>query len=241
MATSAPCEKELFEYTRGRFLLDEASQMARRRVHFNMSELASVAAKSVGAKQCVDIEKCPDGLFNKAYILTMDSGKQVIGKVPNPNAGIPYYTIASEVATMDFARNVLGTPTPHVYAWDGCRSGVGSNSVGAEFIIMERVPGVSLASLWWKLELGEKLKILLQVASFQKRWVEVQFTKFGSLYFAESTSFRGGESQMGVVGNPRFVIGPAVGREWSDEGRQNVQCDRGPWDSIVSYRKAIAL
>lgn len=32
----------------------------------------------------------------------MDDGRQVITKVPNPNAGLPFYTTASEVATMDF-------------------------------------------------------------------------------------------------------------------------------------------
>jgi len=32
----------------------------------------------------------------------MDDGKRVIAKVPNPNAGQPHYTTASEVATMDF-------------------------------------------------------------------------------------------------------------------------------------------
>lgn len=76
--------------------------MAIRRVQFDMNELAQVAAKSIGASLCVDIEKCPDGLYNKAYIFTMDNGHQVIGKVPNPNAGVSYYTTASEVATMDF-------------------------------------------------------------------------------------------------------------------------------------------
>jgi hypothetical protein len=67
-----------------------------------MNELAQVAAKSIGASHCVGIEKCPDGLYNKAYIFTMDNGHQVIGKVPNPNAGVPHHTTASEVATMDF-------------------------------------------------------------------------------------------------------------------------------------------
>ncbi|OAT11687.1 hypothetical protein BDBG_17550 [Blastomyces gilchristii SLH14081] len=98
---------QLFEYTRGRFLLDEDKQLARRRVQFSLDGLASVAATSVGANRCVDIEKCPDGLYNKAYLLTMDNGKEVFAKIPNPNAGIPYYTTASEVATMDFARNIL--------------------------------------------------------------------------------------------------------------------------------------
>ena len=32
----------------------------------------------------------------------MDDGQEVIAKVPNPNSGTPYFTTASEVATMDF-------------------------------------------------------------------------------------------------------------------------------------------
>lgn len=70
-----------------------------------MNELAQEAAKSVGAKDCMRVQKCADGMFNKAYIFTLDNDKQVIGKVPNPNAGIPHYTTASEVATLDFVRH----------------------------------------------------------------------------------------------------------------------------------------
>jgi hypothetical protein len=67
-----------------------------------MKELARVAASSIGADRCVHIQKCPDGLYNKAYIFRMDDGREVIGKVPNPNAGLPHYSTASEVATMDY-------------------------------------------------------------------------------------------------------------------------------------------
>lgn len=56
----------------------------------------------MGAKICVGIEKFPDGMYNKAMLLTMDNGTQVVAKVPNPNAGKPHFTTASEVATMDF-------------------------------------------------------------------------------------------------------------------------------------------
>lgn len=34
----------------------------------------------------------------------MNDGNEVIAKVPNPNAGRPHFTTASEVATMDFVR-----------------------------------------------------------------------------------------------------------------------------------------
>ena len=88
-------------------MYDEAEQMAQRHVRFDMNELARVAADTVGATECVDIEKCPDGMYNKAFLFTMDNGKQVIGKVPNPNAGLPHFTTASEVATMDFVSSMF--------------------------------------------------------------------------------------------------------------------------------------
>lgn len=82
--------------------------MAQRHVKFDMNELCSAAATAVGSTYCSNVEKCADGMYNKAFILTMEDGKQVIAKVPNPNAGRPYFTTASEVATMDFV--CLGLP-----------------------------------------------------------------------------------------------------------------------------------
>ncbi|PGH11077.1 hypothetical protein AJ79_05119 [Helicocarpus griseus UAMH5409] len=87
----------------------------------------------------------------------MDNGKEVIGKVPNPNAGIPHYTAASEVATMDFMRNTLQTPVPEVYAWN---SRIEGNSVRAEYIIMEKSAGIPLAHIWNSLKITEKFNKL---------------------------------------------------------------------------------
>lgn len=67
-----------------------------------MNRLARTSAESVGASQCISIKKYPDGMFNKAYLMTMEDGQEVVAKVPNPNAGIPHFTTAGEVATMDF-------------------------------------------------------------------------------------------------------------------------------------------
>ncbi|KAG7287097.1 hypothetical protein NEMBOFW57_006602 [Staphylotrichum longicolle] len=128
--------------------------MAQRTVRFKMDELARVAAATVGAFRCVHVEKCPDGLYNKAYIFRMDDGREVIGKVPNPNAGPPHYTTASEVATIEFMRTVLSTPTPKVLAWD---SRAERNAVGAEYIIMEKAEGVG-AKVWETLGGAEKVK-----------------------------------------------------------------------------------
>ncbi|KUL81636.1 hypothetical protein ZTR_09649 [Talaromyces verruculosus] len=95
-----------------------------------MEEVANIAAKSVSSERCVRVEKFVDGMFNRTFLLTMQDGKEVVGKVPNPNAGQPYYTTASQVATMDFARNVLGTPIPKVLKWSSIAN---ENPVGADY------------------------------------------------------------------------------------------------------------
>lgn len=96
---------EFFKFTRGRFVVDETENLRQREIRFDLNKLASVAAESVGTAKCISIEKYPDGMFNKAYLMSMDNGREVVAKVPNPNAGIPHLTTASEVATMNFVRS----------------------------------------------------------------------------------------------------------------------------------------
>jgi len=76
--------------------------MLQRHVRFDVNELARRAAEAIGAESCVKVEKYPEGMYNKSMLLTMNNGSQVVAKVPNPNAGVPHFTTASEVATMDF-------------------------------------------------------------------------------------------------------------------------------------------
>jgi hypothetical protein len=71
---------EFFEFTRGRFVSDEAQELSRRRVTFDMNQLAKVAATSIEANQCIRAEKCPDGMYNKAYNFTMMTGGQSLEK-----------------------------------------------------------------------------------------------------------------------------------------------------------------
>ncbi|OJJ45027.1 hypothetical protein ASPZODRAFT_153337 [Penicilliopsis zonata CBS 506.65] len=172
---------EFFKFTRGRFLVEEAENLRKREIRFDLNRLARVAADSVGAAQCVSITKYPDGMFNKAFLITMDNGREVVAKVPNPNAGIPHFTTASEVATMDFARNILDTPAPHVYTWN---SQAESHPVGAEFIIMQKVEGMPLSQVWDRISLPQKLQVLLAMTCLQKQWLSVSFSHYGSLYYA---------------------------------------------------------
>jgi hypothetical protein len=53
----------------------------------------------------VKLLKCVEGQHNKAFILTMNNGREVLAKIPHPNAGPAFYTTASEVATRQFVCN----------------------------------------------------------------------------------------------------------------------------------------
>lgn len=55
----------------------------------------------------VKVLKCPEGIHNKAFILTMDNGAELFAKLPNSNAGPAHYTTASEVATRYFVSRTL--------------------------------------------------------------------------------------------------------------------------------------
>ena len=93
---------DFFRFTRGRFVSNEEFEMSQRCVHFNMDKLAQIAASTIGSRCCVAIGGCPDGQYAKAFLMTMEDGKQVVVKVPNPNAGPGQLVTASEVATMEF-------------------------------------------------------------------------------------------------------------------------------------------
>ena len=57
----------------------------------NMNQLARLSAMAVGSMACVSIEKYPDGMLSKAFLMTMEDGMQVVAKVPNPNAGRAHF------------------------------------------------------------------------------------------------------------------------------------------------------
>ncbi len=48
------------------------------------------------------ILKCQEGLYNKAFILSMENGSEVVAKLPCAATGSKHYTTASEVATREF-------------------------------------------------------------------------------------------------------------------------------------------
>ena len=127
------------------------------------------------------------------------------------------------------ARNVLETPVPKVYAWS---SKAQETAVGAEYIIMERLPGIELERVWPDMKIGGRFAVVKAIARYQKSWASVSFEKFGSLYYAEDLDGQTVDGplytdQHGVqITDPKFAVGPSTGREFVDDGRATIEFDR---------------
>lgn len=172
------------------------------------------------------------GSFNKVFTLRFDNQSEVIAKIPTKLVP-PFYSTASEVATMDFVRNELEVPAPTVLAWNG-RADPNVNPVGSEYIIMEKVKGVPLHTRWESLPTEDIENIIRETVDIQRRFTACRFTRFGSLYFADdvepslrrSSPFENPTAD-GLT-NGRYRIGPLV--DWTvwRGSRKELTADRGP-------------
>src|SRR5271169_4759991 len=129
--------QDFFNYTSGRWICNENQQLSSRRVEFSVSALKAVAAKSAGAKECIRMTKLPEGLCNRAFLMSLDNGRDVVARIPTSVAGPAHWNTASEVATMKLM-DALEIPVPKVLTW----SSRADNQVGTEYIVMEKAKGI---------------------------------------------------------------------------------------------------
>ncbi|RJE24525.1 Phosphotransferase enzyme family [Aspergillus sclerotialis] len=214
-------DEAFHSYTGGRWLYNEEKQRASRSVKFNMDELIRTATTSQGCSitSCVNVEKLPEGDFNKAFLITLSDDREVIAKVPNPNAGLPFYTTASEVATMEFVGLSLSPLLSYgLYAKlspgeDYCR-----DSITKKYIIMEKVKGALLSSMWPSMSKSQKIRLIQNVVFLEKSLLLHRFSHIGSIYY-ESDIFHSDRSNKAFkTAYEGFFIGPTTQRMFFQDG-----------------------
>jgi hypothetical protein len=152
---------DFYRYTARRWLFNEYQQLQTRYVRFRISSLAAIAARCVGHEPAAssELRNCQKEILMSAFSLPWLIDLKL-------SRGSLIQTLDSEVAKMDFVcacrntpflfvmlsytncsqvRYKLEAPVPKVLAWSSCRS---ENPAGAEYIVMEKAPGSSLAQLW---------------------------------------------------------------------------------------------
>ncbi|OJD14839.1 hypothetical protein AJ78_04843 [Emergomyces pasteurianus Ep9510] len=232
--------KQIFEYTSGRWLVNEKRQLAKRYIEFNVDNLCNLAASIFNnSSRCVEITKM-EGNFNKALLLTMDDGNKVIAKIPCPNTGPPFLTTASEVATLKFLRSRTTVRVPEVLAW----SATTANPVGAEYIIMEYLDGIPLSDKWESMNVIDRFKVIDQVVDMEVELQRLKFPAYGSLFLRESVANVHGYVELSPELDPEqlYCVGPSCSRElWLNRQISSFQTpiERGPWTSLAKLASSI--
>lgn len=117
-----------------------------------------------------------------------------------------------------------------VHSW----SSTAINSVGAEYIIMEKANGIELSRKWPEMSGADKYLLTQAVVGFEQVLTSASFGMIGSLYYAEDAigSTREGVLYVsegeGDVRNSEFAVGPITSRQFFDDGRGAMEVDRGP-------------
>ncbi|KAL4068939.1 kinase-like domain-containing protein [Scleroderma yunnanense] len=176
----AHLRNHFFDYTSGRWIINDVLRHAERRRVFNVDRLRRLAAKSVhrSPDDIVDLKKLAEGGFNRTFLITMRGGFQIVARVPYPATIPKYFAVASEVATMALLRS-SGLPIPEVYGY----SPVPDNVAETEYIFMEFVEGLS--DIWFGSGKGDIISISRQLAELESKMMSIAFPAGGSLYYTK--------------------------------------------------------
>ncbi|KAG9019460.1 hypothetical protein FRB90_001934 [Tulasnella sp. 427] len=218
---------DLFEYTSGKWLINDALRQAERRRVFNVDGLCRLAAQSVDRSpdEIVNFAKLAEGGFNRTFLITMRDGFQMVARIPYPATLPKYFAVASEVATMDFLRS-SGLPIPKIYGY----SPTPNNAAETEYILMDFVRGTKLSEVWLDLGEREMISVLRQLAQFESKMMSLVFPAGGSLYYAQDLEKVGVRPGIPLE-DERLCVGPDTRLPLWFGRRSQLDVDRGPYES----------
>ncbi|EEH04098.1 phosphotransferase enzyme family protein [Histoplasma capsulatum G186AR] len=238
--------RELFEYTSGRWIYNESLRLPERALVFSVRELKRVAAASIHRHE-TDIKsfkKLAEGGFNRVFEITMkDDGAKVLARLPYPSTVPKRLTVASEVATLDLIRS-HDIPVPKVLDY----STNPDNPVGAEYIIMEKINGDPIGESWYTLSDKQRLKVLKGLVQLEAKLFAIDLPASGSLYYSHDLP----PEMKGIIIRPsqdsdvtarrgEICVGPITSLKWwYGERRLLCNINRGPHLDATESLTAIA-
>ncbi|KAI6028995.1 kinase-like domain-containing protein [Pisolithus marmoratus] len=149
---------------------------------FSLHQLGAAVSSHFGQDRC-DPKKLAEGGYHKVYeVLRKDGTSLGVVRVAAP--AFPKDKLESEVATLKYLASQTQIPVPQVYAWNSDAT----NPVGAEYMIMQKVPGVSANTIWDTLSMDIKKRVVSQVAEYLKAMFALRFERAGALYLSSPSN-----------------------------------------------------
>lgn len=189
---------------------------------FDSRGLQDIAAKAAhgSAHDVVSFRKLAEGGFNRTFAISMKDGREVIARLPCSIAFPSRLTVASEVATLRFVRS-RGIPVPEVLDY----SITTENSVGAEYIIMEKAAGEELGNRWYSLPDLDRVRIIGRLSQIENSLFSINLPASGSIFYKRDLE----ESTPSVeIPGTEFCIGPSIEQRWWHGRRDQIDVYRGP-------------
>ncbi|KAJ7641631.1 protein kinase subdomain-containing protein PKL CAK Fmp29 [Roridomyces roridus] len=220
--------QDLFEYTSGRWLVNESLRLAERKVVFDVAELGRLAAQSVNRSpdDVAYMEKLAEGDYNREILITMRDGFKMVAHIPYKCTIPRYFGVASEAATMAFLRS-HGIPIPEVYGY----SADANNAAGTEYIFTESIGGTTLVDQWFDLDEPDTISIARQLVQLEKKMMSIRFPAGGALYYTEDME-KADAPHTPLDDDPRFCVGPDTRSQMWFGKRSEMDVNRGPYKDV---------
>jgi hypothetical protein len=176
------------------------------------------------ASEIAHVTKLAEGGFNRVLQFDLRDGTTLLARLPYPTTQPKHFAVASEVATLDLVRQ-HGLPVPKVLKYAASTS----NPFGAEYIIMEKIPGRPLGDAWFRLDETQRLKVIKQVVSLEAKLFDIDLPAYGSIY--KKHDLAADVPRVTIPspdGSDEFCMGPDASLRWWHMQREQLAIDRGP-------------
>ncbi|KAF8067847.1 hypothetical protein FPV67DRAFT_1780866 [Lyophyllum atratum] len=193
---------------------------------FSLSQL-KVAVERHFEEPC-QLEKLSEGGYHKVYNILHSDGTPLDAVVRVACPAFPIDKLESEVATYKYLAAHTKIPVPDIYAWNSDAS----NPVGAEYLIMQKVPGASASDSWESLPDEVRTTVVSEVAQHVMEIFSLRFDSAGSLYWApQSNDFRVGP----IISTPFYRALDGVVRIPGHIQARVIDPNRGPFSNVSGY------
>jgi len=197
----------------------------------------------------VTVTYLTSGSFNKIYDVRLEDEEfaRYVFRVALPVD--PIYKTESEIATLHFVKTQTTIPVASVVAYDSSTK----NSIGFEWILMEKLPGARLVDCWSRMSFEAKESLTKDLAGMVMSLQTCRFDRIGSLYYGPSTEVASNEDELSTTiqapvtsgadiapqtRRGEYVVGRLVERNFFRGKRVFLEVDRGPYESCQSFIEA---